>query len=90
VPMVPPFVRDLAANKVLDRIKQDLAIIDIQYPSLADKVAKKKEKKRIKGRVEAGDPIGRVAPGQWKQVQSKIKIQFSGHSPMSCENWGWD
>jgi len=52
-----PFVRDLAANKVLDKIKQDLAILDMQYPSSIDEIAKKKKKKRIKGRVEAGDHL---------------------------------
>jgi len=50
--MDSPFVRDLATNKVLERIKQDLAVIDMQYPSLIDEIAKKKQKKRIKGRVE--------------------------------------
>jgi len=48
---------DLAANKVRNRIKQDLAIIDMQYPSSIDEIAKKKQKKRIKGRVEAGDQL---------------------------------
>jgi len=52
-----PFVRDLAANKVLERIKQDLAMIDMQYPNSIDEVAKKKQMKRIKGRVEAGDQL---------------------------------
>jgi len=47
----------LAANKVLDKIKQDLAILDMQYPSSIDEIAKKKQKKRIKGRVEAGDHL---------------------------------
>jgi len=52
-----PFVRDLAANKVLDNIKQNLAIIDMQFPSSIDEIAKKKQEKRIKGRVEAGDHL---------------------------------
>jgi len=46
----------LAANKDLDNIKQNLAIIDMQFPSSIDEIAKKKEK-RIKGRVEAGDHL---------------------------------
>jgi len=37
-----PFVRDLAANKVLEKIKQDLAMIDMQYPNSIDEIAKKK------------------------------------------------
>jgi len=52
-----PFVRDLAANKVLEKLKQDLALIDMQFPSSIDEVAKKKQKKRIKGKVEAGDHL---------------------------------
>jgi len=52
-----PFVRDLAANKVLEKIKQDLAMIDMQFPSSIDEIAKKKQKKRIKGKVEASDPL---------------------------------
>jgi len=52
-----PFVRDLAANKVLEKIKQDLAMIDMQYPNSIDEIAKKKQKKRIKGKVEAGDQL---------------------------------
>jgi len=56
-PVAAPFIRDLAANKVLERIKQDLAMIDMQYPNSVDEVANKKQKKRIKGRVEASDQI---------------------------------
>jgi len=55
--LAAPFVRDLAANKVLERIKQDLAMIDMQYPNSIDEIAKKKQKKRIKGKVEAGDQL---------------------------------
>jgi len=57
MPVASPFVKDLAANKVIEKIKQDLAIIDIQFPSSIDEIAKKKPKKRIKGRVEAGDQL---------------------------------
>jgi len=56
-PLAAPFFRDLAANKVLERIKQDLAMIDMQYPNSIDEIAKKKQKKRIKGKVEAGDQL---------------------------------
>jgi len=52
-----PFVRDLAANKVLERIKHDLAMIDMQYPNSIDEITKKKQKKRIKGKVEASDQL---------------------------------
>jgi len=52
-----PFVRDLATNRVLENLKQDLAMIDIQFPSLVDEIAKKKQKKRIKGKIEAGDHL---------------------------------
>jgi hypothetical protein len=45
----------VATNKVLEKIKQDLAMIDMQFPSSIDEIAKKKQKKRIKGKVEAGD-----------------------------------
>jgi len=55
--LAAPFVRDLAANKVLEKIKQDLAMIDMQFPSSIDENAKKKQKKRIKGKVEAGDQL---------------------------------
>jgi len=55
-PLAAPFVRDLAANKVLERIKQDLSMIDMQYPNSIDEIAKK-QKKRIKGKVEAGDQL---------------------------------
>jgi hypothetical protein len=55
---IPPwphlFFRDLAANKVLEKLKQDLALIDMQYPSLIDEVAKNKRKKIIKGKIVAG------------------------------------
>jgi len=51
------FVRDLAAKKVLERIKQDLAIKDMQFPSFIDEIAKKRLKKKIKGRVKAGDHL---------------------------------
>jgi len=30
-PLAAPFFRDLAANKVLEKIKQDLAMIDMQF-----------------------------------------------------------
>jgi len=56
-PHAAPFVRDLAANKVLEKLKQDLALIDMQYPSLIDEIAKKKQRKRIKGKMEAGDNL---------------------------------
>jgi len=52
-----PFVRDLTANIVLEKLKRDLAIIDMQFPSSIDELAKKKQKKRIKGKVEAGDHL---------------------------------
>jgi len=52
-----PFVRDLAANKVLEKIKHDLAMIDMQYPNSIDEIAKKKQRKRIKGKMEAGDNL---------------------------------
>jgi len=52
-----PFVRDLAANKVLERIKEDLAMIDMQYPNLIDEIAKKKQKKKIRSKVEVGDQL---------------------------------
>jgi len=52
-----PFVRDLAANKVLERLKQDLAMIDMQYPNSIDEIAKKKQKKRIKRKLETGDQL---------------------------------
>jgi len=55
--MAAPFVRDLAANKVLEKLKQDLDLIDMQFPSSIDEVAKKKQKKRIKGKVEASDHL---------------------------------
>jgi len=56
-PVAAPFVRELAANKVLEKIKQDLAMIDMQFPNSIDEIAKKKQKKRIKGKVEAGDQL---------------------------------
>jgi len=40
-PVAAPFVRDLAANKVLEKIKQDLAMIDMQFPNSIE-IAKKK------------------------------------------------
>jgi len=52
-----PFVRDLAANIVLEKLKRNLAIIDMQFPSSIDEVAKKKQKKRIKGKIEASDHL---------------------------------
>jgi len=52
-----PFVRDLAANKVLERIKQDLAMIDMQYPNSIDENAEKKQKKIIKGKIEMGENL---------------------------------
>jgi len=52
-----PFVRDLATNIVIEKLKRDLAIIDMKFPSSIDEVAKKKQKKRIKGKVEAGDHL---------------------------------
>jgi len=52
-----PFVRDLATNKVLERIKQDLAMIDMQFPNSVDEVAKKKQKKIIKGKIETGENL---------------------------------
>jgi len=52
-----PFVRDLAANKVLEKIKQDLAMIDMQYPNSIDEVAKKKRKKIIKKKIETGENL---------------------------------
>jgi len=55
-PLALPFVRELAAKKVLEKI-MDLAMIDIQFPSSIDEIAKKKQKKRIKGRVEASDHL---------------------------------
>jgi len=56
-PVAAPFVRDLATNKVLERIKQDLAMIDMQYPNSVDEVAKKKQKKIIKGKIETGENL---------------------------------
>jgi len=56
-PLALPFVRELAANKVLEKLRQDLAMIDIRFPSSIDEIAKKKQKKRIKGKVEAGDQL---------------------------------
>jgi len=53
----PPFVRNLAANRVLENLKQGLAMIDIQFPNLIDEIAKKKQKKRIKSKVEVGDQL---------------------------------
>jgi len=52
-----PFVRDLAANKVLEKLKQDLALIDMQYPNSIDKVAKKRQKKKIKGKIATGEHL---------------------------------
>jgi len=52
-----PFVRDLAANKVLEKLKQDLALIDMQYPSSIDEVAKKRQKKKIKGKIATGEHL---------------------------------
>jgi len=52
-----PFVRDLAANKVLERIKQDLAMIDVQYPNSIDEIAKKKRKKIIKNKISTGEDL---------------------------------
>jgi len=55
--MAAPFVRDLAANKVLEKIKQDLAMIDMQYPNSIDEIAKKKRKKIIKKKIETGENL---------------------------------
>jgi len=52
-----PFIRDLAANKVLEKIKQDLAMIDMQYPNSIDDIAKKKQKKIIKKKIETGENL---------------------------------
>jgi len=52
-----PFIRDLAANKVLEKIKQDLAMIDMQYPNSIDDIAKKKRKKIIKKKIETGENL---------------------------------
>jgi len=52
-----PFVRDLAANKVLEKMKRDLAMIDMQYPESIDEIAKKKQKKIIKWKIKTGDPL---------------------------------
>jgi len=52
-----PFVRDLAANKVLEKIKQDLAIINMQYPESIDEIAKKKRKKIIKWKIKTGEHL---------------------------------
>jgi len=47
----------LAANKVLEKLKQDLALIDMQYPSSIDEVAKKRQKKKIKGKIATGEHL---------------------------------
>jgi len=52
-----PFVRDLAANIVLKNIKQDLALIDMQYPESIDEIAKKRQKKKIKGKIKTGEHL---------------------------------
>jgi len=52
-----PFVRELAANKVLERLKENLAMIDIQYPNSIDQIAKKKRKKIIKSKIETGEDL---------------------------------
>jgi len=52
-----PFVRDLAANKVLEKIKRDLAMIDMQYPESIDEIAKKKRKKIIKWKIKTGENL---------------------------------
>jgi len=56
-PMASPFVRDLAANQVLEKLKQDLALIDVQYPNSIDEVAKKKRKKIIKNKISTGEDL---------------------------------
>jgi len=52
-----PFVRELAANKVLKRLKENLAMIDMQYPNSIDEIAKKKRKKIIKNKIETGEDL---------------------------------
>jgi len=52
-----PFVRDLAANKVLEKIKRDLAMINMQYPESIDEIAKKKRKKIIKWKIKTGENL---------------------------------
>jgi len=52
-----PFVRDLAANKVLEKIKQDLAVINMQYPESIDEIAKKRQKKKIKWKIKTGEHL---------------------------------
>jgi len=52
-----PFVRNLAANIVLEKLKRNLAIIDMQYPSSIDEVAKKRQKKKIEGKIETGQHL---------------------------------
>jgi hypothetical protein len=56
-PIAAPFVRDLAANQVLEKLKQDLALIDVQYPNSIDEVAKKKRKKIIKNKISTGEDL---------------------------------
>jgi len=52
-----PFVRDLAANKVLEKIKRDLAMINMQYPESINEIAKKKQKKIIKWKIKTGENL---------------------------------